>query len=649
MDKVKELLERHVQWIAVAVGGLIFMWALWTYVLSPDPVVSTEVAGETVGPGEVDDLILSRLARDLEGKIDGAPAAVPQPPNLTREILASIELGEPAGQIAAGPLPASPYPLKFDEVEAGDDDVGLDELPTPPPAIILAVEAGRGEYDVPSPLPEDAEIDFSPDAPLPPERPTTPEDLTYAVVRYAIPSQALRQRFADTALPATYQVTNVLDVTLLRERRLPDGTWGERAEVPRLRNYLAPPVPPTSASLTDKKAYMDWARANAGQIVQPPFYALIAGDDPRYLAVPDDSEATGGDNADVAGNPIDPDTGFHAGFDPNDRSTWPPTSELTPEERRAIRDARRNPGGQDGPGGDSPFNPYGPGGGGGGGNPYGGYGGSSDRGAGGNDANGGTVNVQNRGGARGGQPDGPPDGGYNPYNPYGGGPDGGYNPYNPYGGYGGPEFPGGPEGPGDPGQPGPARDAGAVPGEFNPVQLDSDIEGWAYDESAVPGEVYRYNVVYSLRNPVFATTNVTEDSALEERLAISVEPTQTGWSEQWSRGLRVEPTARWFMKATTVDGRGARFDVFRYQNGRWQSETFKVEPGEMLGGVVDGVDYSTGRVLADVRTDPSSRDRVAVLVDAQGRLSVHDADEDESVDYDELERLTRDDARAAAE
>ena len=637
MDKVKELLERHVQWIAVAVGGLVFMWALWTYVLSPDPVVSADVAGEQqVGPGEVDEVILSRLARDLEGKLDGAPAVVPEPPNLTREILASIELGEPAPRIPLASLPASPYPSGFDAVESGGEDEGLDSLPTLPPALILAVEGGRGEYEVPSPLPDDAEIDFAdPDAPLP-DRPTAPEDLTYAVVRYAIPAQALRQQFADTALPESYQVTNVLDVTLLRERRLPDGTWGERAEVPRLRNYLAPAMPETSASLTDKRAYMDWARANADAIVQPPFYALIQGDDPRYLADPAlDDEAAGGDNADVADNPIDPDTGFHAGFDPNDRDTWPPNDELTPQERRAIRDARRNPGGDDGnPYGPGGGNPYGPGG----GNPYGGGGASN---GGGDNGNGGVVNLQNRGGGQpGGQPDGPPDGYYNPYGGYGGPPDGGFNPYDPYGGAEGAE---------GPDQPGPARDAGAVPGEFNPVRLETDIEGWAYDESAVPGETYRYNVVYSLRNPVFATTNVTDDPSLEERLAITADPTSAGWAERWSRGVRIEATARWFMKATTVDGRGARFDVFRYQNGRWQSETFKVEPGEMLGETVDGVDYATGRVLADVRTDPSSRDRVAVLVDAQGRLSVHDDDEDESADYGELARLAREGAQASAD
>jgi hypothetical protein len=252
----------------------------------------------------------------------------------------------------------------------------------------------------------------------------------------------------------------------------------------------------------------------------------------------------------------------------------------------------------------------------------------------------------NRGGRGGGQ------GGQGPGNPYGGNPYGG-DPYgeDPYGGnpYGGNPY-GGPPGQGSrPGAPSGRNQApeiafegGVTPPVFNPAQSTGDLTGWAFDETAEPGETYRYNVVYSLRNPLFDTTNVADEPALEEQLSLQVARDET-WEESWSEPIEVERVTRWFMRnaGAEIEGRlqNARFSVFRFQQGKWHEEQFTVVAGEALGSVRDGINYFTDRYLVDVRRDPSRDETVALLSSPTGGLNPHTPDEDDSEAYEELEEL----------
>jgi hypothetical protein len=89
------------------------------------------------------------------------------------------------------------------------------------------------------------------------------------------------------------------------------------------------------------------------------------------------------------------------------------------------------------------------------------------------------------------------------------------------------------------------------------------------------------------------------------------------------------------MKSVLPGAEGAvQFDVYRWQNGKWQSKVFRVLPGDEIGSVEDGVDYRTGRVLVDVRDQPGVGSirpkKIAVLMDRQGRFTEHTDEEDDS-------------------
>ena len=58
-----------------------------------------------------------------------------------------------------------------------------------------------------------------------------------------------------------------------------------------------------------------------------------------------------------------------------------------------------------------------------------------------------------------------------------------------------------------PGNPsGPVAPNSLPPNEFDPKQIPSDIFGWQHDVTVDPGHVYRYMVVYKIKNPIFNTS-----------------------------------------------------------------------------------------------------------------------------------------------
>ena len=644
MDKVQDFLKKHVQWIALGIGGLIFMWAVWTYVISQKSITA-QINNVDYGPGQIDKQIADTSASDLRDLIDGPTGDIGDVNiNLVQNFAGKVAPNREVPPLAIAVLPPPSPELadieNIDPLESGP--IEIDRLPTVAPLTLVDAESGRQTVAVPVPETEDE---------------TRTENLSSVIVRYRLPMQELGQRFASVGLPDRLGITSVLDVRLMRERRGVDGEWIERTEIPLLRNATFDRMPPESATLEEKATYAAWAKLeeNAGTIVQPPFYALDFGDEPATLALGEGDEPMD-DEADDA-----PEerfvNGIRPGFDATDRSTWPPISEMTKEERDAIKKAREGQGGQDGP-----YGPYGPGGGYGGyGGQGGGYGPGGYFGGGGGpggpqassgdddgtiyasfQSNGRRNGAQNQG-QRQSDPQGGPPAGYNPYG------EGGYNPYGQggyYGGYGGAggEF-GGPDGYnpyGENQQPdGPAarRSVSGVPGEFAPATYGGDVEGWAFDETVIPGETYRYNVVYSVRNPVFNTQDFVDKEAMTSQLAITVEMDDE-WESRWGQPVTVKKMSDWFMKSV-LPGRNARvqFDVFRWQDGQWQKETFAIGPGDLLGGDRNGVNYVTDRVLVDIRTivEGGREQQVAVLMDPDGRFTTHDASEDESAAYDELE------------
>src|SRR5688572_25935569 len=77
MQKQVNFFEQHVQWFALGLGGLFLALMVFKYVLSPP--VKVDVAGQTLGPGEVDPLTLNGPVTTLKREIDRREIpAIPQ-------------------------------------------------------------------------------------------------------------------------------------------------------------------------------------------------------------------------------------------------------------------------------------------------------------------------------------------------------------------------------------------------------------------------------------------------------------------------------------------------------------------------------------------------------------------------------------------
>jgi hypothetical protein len=536
LPKIKDFLEKYVQFVALGVAALVLIWAAWTFAFDPN-IATAPLGNDRVGPGSVDQRLRSTVVEDLRARAkDGRVIDFAEPEiSIDRDEIRMAVASDL--QLQSALFPRSDVPL-FEASDSTGTEGGVVALPVLPPAQVATAASGKAFVQVPDEV-----------AAGEPE-----QDVIYVVVPWEIDVAALRDMFRRAVLPERVSSTNVLAVTLVRERLLEDGSFGERQEVERLRQYPLPAIPATDAASEEKLAFLEQTRQAASIVVQPPFYAVLAGESPLDLSL--------------------------EGGDP-----------LSPEPPEDMGGGRRDPG-------------------------FGGRGG---------------PNPGGRGGPGGRGVPGPPPGVPPP------GQDG--EPYDPD------RFDEGREPPEDdpfvepdPTQGDPLLAGGEVPSEFDPTRLTNNIRGWAYDENAKPGETYRYNVIYSLRNPVFNTVNVTADEALSQQFALTVDRDMQ-WEEQWSDPVEVAPINRFFMRSLKPGNVGARFSVFRWQRGAWREDNFEVFPGDPLGGEREGIDYATGRVLVDIRPDPATRTQLAILTDAEGRFSRHDDDEDRSKEYERLQQL----------
>src|SRR6218665_403554 len=68
MQKIVDILEQHVQWIAIGLGALFVLFMTWTYVLNP--VAGVESGQEKLGPGEVDAYTVQHVGTALKSAME---------------------------------------------------------------------------------------------------------------------------------------------------------------------------------------------------------------------------------------------------------------------------------------------------------------------------------------------------------------------------------------------------------------------------------------------------------------------------------------------------------------------------------------------------------------------------------------------------
>lgn len=119
---------------------------------------------------------------------------------------------------------------------------------------------------------------------------------------------------------------------------------------------------------------------------------------------------------------------------------------------------------------------------------------------------------------------------------------------------------------------------------------DDEIDLWVHDIAAEPEATYRYRMKVRLYNPFFARRL----NLVEEQQQLAGEFTMdTPWSE-WSDPVHIQPRRVIYIVNASPAGRAAigggvrslgsvDAEVYRFYNGRWWYEEFRLQPGDRIG------------------------------------------------------------------
>jgi len=154
--------------------------------------------------------------------------------------------------------------------------------------------------------------------------------------------------------------------------------------------------------------------------------------------------------------------------------------------------------------------------------------------------------------------------------------------------------------------------------EFNKIRITGNTDFskmrqplmfWAFDDTARPGESYRYRIRLGVFNPLAGTERIEQRyEHLRENVIL--------WSEFSDVSNIVEIPEILYLFATKAQESTKKVEVTvcRYSLGYWYTKAFWVSPGELIGKVIkyepseteqgitlpEQIDYSTGAILVDL-------------------------------------------------
>lgn len=141
----------------------------------------------------------------------------------------------------------------------------------------------------------------------------------------------------------------------------------------------------------------------------------------------------------------------------------------------------------------------------------------------------------------------------------------------------------------------------------------------AHDLDVTPGKTYVYRIRYEILNPLVGSANMRDPADARRMTLVS------DWSPE-SRPVEVRSDLFYFLTKADAKTQTAEFTVFKkVAGGEFEKDTFKVAPGELVGGKKKNVDFSTQKVFVFIETtrgrEPDTRVMLADAVD--GNLSEH--------------------------
>ncbi|HEY8751854.1 MAG TPA: hypothetical protein VIM11_27985 [Tepidisphaeraceae bacterium] len=469
MQKALTFLEQHVQWLALGLGGVFFLFCVWAYVYTPPATATLTGKREPVSPGQIDELTRDGPVREIEQSINSNGDLAIMVPDVVKPWQAQMDATNAKifVQKWSRPLYTDTGIFSGPGPTTGPGNDYIAALPTLPKAVPLVPTAGLSVVSMPvnqknAPGGVQAVVNSN-------------FDQEWATASFTIPATDLKTAFAAVLAnkgKGLSLTTDILHVELKRQRGtigpngpvFPNGEEGvETVAIPKMLQADARPLPVPKASIPEKASYKDWAEKNIDVVYQPKFYDVHGGTPwvPPSAAPAPGAAAAAGAPKGIAGIP----------------PALPP---------RVIPGAQPNP----------------------------------------------AI---------------------------------------------------------------PGAAGGRNPGEINPEAIAQDILIWAHDDTVEPGQVYRYRIVYYMKNPVMGLTVIADDKIVDV-LAVPSPPSD------WSQPVTLPQTTKfWF---ASLRGNAATADVYHWENGGWIKKTPQqsFSPG-------DRVADSEWTVVDVHGTLPNSRDR----------------------------------------
>jgi len=580
MQKTLDILERNVQWIALGLGGIFLLWAVYSYVVTPPAVAS--IGPVKLGPEQVSDATATQVAKNVQTAMsDNADIQIAQL-NVAQAFDAAMS-GSSQTAVASLPAWAIGQSNKIGQAnieggpKTGAKETRITALPVLPPAQLVSAQTGLSVVQLPQANNNNANPNPRNRNAAAVQQVGQVEDTDWVAVFFKVPADAIKKAFDATLngqqlTPDVYN-TAVLEVQVQRQQAegmdpiTGQPIWPKDDNkfevVPALKIYRQDmkQMPAESAPTNQKYEYWDWAEKNPQLVYTPEFYQVTGGAPAPDLNTIYNGDANannnaapnnaGGDNAapDNPGQPATPGATQPAAPASGQQSAVPSGS------MRYLAGA--NPHYSYSP--EDEFRPV-----------SGNYGRSAN-------------------GRYRGRPVPPP------------GP-GGRFPQQ--------QFP-------VPGQ-NFNQNFAAGDGKIDPLNMGDDLKIWAYDETAKPGQTYRYRIVYKLRNPVFNTANLA-DPKVAARFALDSPPSQ------WTGPINVPEKTKFWL--ATLGSNKANLDVFNFEQGQWKKlppKDSSLTPGDQ----VPGTDWT----VVDVRggAEGRDRDRYVLLTSDTGQMSKRELNTDRS-------------------
>jgi hypothetical protein len=171
------------------------------------------------------------------------------------------------------------------------------------------------------------------------------------------------------------------------------------------------------------------------------------------------------------------------------------------------------------------------------------------------------------------------------------------------------------------------------PSAFDPATQagQGDMGVWFHDMTVQPGKTYRYQVSYTLLNPVFGQPALTAKPELAGILGI--DSPFSDFSDKVIVPLR---TLFWCADKQPASGRNAvepqvKFNTFNWHDGLWQQKDYICSPGDEIGADESATGNFTSHftVLEDLRNEAGSRHTVLISPDDGGPAQERDVETDE--------------------